>query len=659
MKSKEKIKYFAVIGLFIFLLVNLVSAQSQSSVWQQYGGILTRMTHSQSSSSFSNLNNTNSEIVTSIIGSNFAINNPTQPLITDFLNDSSFANQKLVVLQDGNFLEFLDTNLNIISEINTGNSIVGQIQIGDFNYDLFNNEIAGLYRINDTSIELRYYQYNISSSALTLLNSTLYTEEFTINSTGVKCIGGSSSFCTFQLGNTTNVSLITHYSNGNEFIGNSNGSYGKEPLAIEDINHDGFYEGLTYGTSKFTIWNLTSGLPIITINADASYTLQNARIVRIDSSVLFKVAVFETLGSSSCRVKTWRIDGSVLWTDSCGGVVPSPYVPFGMGIYDYNNDFFDDLWIAYDDNSADILKIFDGTDGTLLFSSTSEIDLVSGGVFTSTPQGFNIARMSSSTTPAIIYTTSTNLINIYSPSQNDTFIYNQSTGGSSGLMGCAIGDLNFDSYNDVVCTDNGFTIGVLSNSSNENSVMTSVTFSPSTIVPINSEVQVLISCIDAESDSILYSIRCDSGDSFTESYSSSQLCSYLSTGYKNMTLRCRDAFHSEYSEFSQIISVTLTGAICNNNGVCDSGETNNNCPNDCISSATNHTQATGGMAIPTKLVDTETSTEQGLLPEIYYGILAFLSTTLSPMMVLIFLFLSVFIIIAIGTLIKKVVSKIG
>jgi hypothetical protein len=100
--------------------------------------------------------------------------------------------------------------------------------------------------------------------------------------------------------------------------------------------------------------------------------------------------------------------------------------------------------------------------------------------------------------------------------------------------------------------------------------------------------------------------------------------------------------------------------ICNHNGTCDAGETYNNCPDDCSFVAPNITQATdtGGMPLPTKIVDIN-NVEQGLLPEIYYGTLGFLSNTLMPIMIIIFVIIFVLIITAIGSIIVKIAKKVG
>ena len=135
-------------------------------------------------------------------------------------------------------------------------------------------------------------------------------------------------------------------------------------------------------------------------------------------------------------------------------------------------------------------------------------------------------------------------------------------------------------------------------------------------------------------------------------------------GIYNFTARVRDNSHLTYNFLSYNIYVNSQGYICNSNSSCDSqfGENNANCPQDCpiipTNQTTNITQAEGGMAIPTQLVDSN-NMNQGWLPEVYYGTLGFISVTLNPMIILIFTIFIVLIALLIAKLIKKVAHKVG
>jgi hypothetical protein len=650
--SKKSIIYaFALFSLLTIFLISFASSiASEPSVWQQYGGELTKITHSQNPSSYSNIDNTTSLLVTNINGMTYDTSYPTQPLVTDFLNGGF---TRLVIIQNGNFLQFFDKNLILISEIDTGGVLLGQMQNGDFNNDGLSNEIAGIYRINNTDIQLRYYQYNLTTNFLNLLSSADYSDVTTINTTGVRCVGGSQSFCAFVFGNATSTTIVKHFFNGTQYSNNTFGTLGFEVLALEDINNDNEYEGMAYDNSRVSVWNLIGGNIVGNLSNTASFSIDNARIVRVDGTPLYKIAVVEKSNTgSSFRVRVNRLDGSLLWMSSLTGVIQQI---FGTGIYDYNNDGFDDIWVGYVDNSASKLKIYSGSTGTLLFDGNPYADMDDGTSMFGT-QAFTIARMSSSSTPSIVFQQFGGKVIIFNPSIPPTReLFNM---GTSGLSSCITADLNFDGQNDIICSKSGLTSVALTNSTNSNAVLNSVTFSPSTTIQVGNTLNALISCSDAEGDAIRYSSSCDTGTNFTESYSASRDCLYNNTGLYNLTLRCRDIYHDDYSLMSQIISVSQTGQTCNNNGICETGESNINCPNDCYVSGVNYTQTQGGMSLPTKLVDTTGNTETGLLPEIYYGTLAFFSNTMQPMIILIFLILSVFIILGIGMIIKRIVEKI-
>ncbi len=126
-----------------------------------------------------------------------------------------------------------------------------------------------------------------------------------------------------------------------------------------------------------------------------------------------------------------------------------------------------------------------------------------------------------------------------------------------------------------------------------------------------------------------------------------------------MSVGVRDAFHSTYDIFSQSILVTETGEVCDNDDICETeqGETYLNC-GDCSAPNTTTSSVNGSLTLPTQLVDVS-NTNQGLLPEIYFGTLGFMSSVLSPLIVLVFLILFVMIIITIAVIIKKIAVKVS
>jgi hypothetical protein len=209
--------------------------------------------------------------------------------------------------------------------------------------------------------------------------------------------------------------------------------------------------------------------------------------------------------------------------------------------------------------------------------------------------------------------------------ENQSLIFRENIGAIS----CIPADLDYDGLTDVICTYPTGTKVYSADYTNLNAYIYSVSFSPSAVIEVNSTLTATVTAIDPEDDSIYYSIRCNNTGSYsTETDNPIQTCYYNTLGNYQVTIRVRDEFHGTYDTLTQDIEVALTS----------------------------YTQAEGGVAIPTKLVDVD-DTEQGLLPSIYYGTLGFFSNILSPLFIIVVLFLSMAIIITIIGIAVKLIHK--
>jgi hypothetical protein len=144
----------------------------------------------------------------------------------------------------------------------------------------------------------------------------------------------------------------------------------------------------------------------------------------------------------------------------------------------------------------------------------------------------------------------------------------------------------------------------------------------------------LISATDLNNDTIGYAHRCSASDNMTEFNSTnSRNCFYLNAGNYSNTIYVNDTNHTTWNSFAQIIEVKTN---CNPNRI--------NLPTEIIVRSTEAGKETSG-----------------LLPEIYFGTVAFFKF-LPPLAVLGFIFLAVMVILAVGFILQgimRLIVKIG
>jgi hypothetical protein len=439
-------------------------------------------------------------------------------------------------------------------------------------------------------------------------------------------------------------------------------------LSFNDVDRDGKDEFLTFSDHKVILFRQDSSILWTYDTATPLYRhITGAKIFHPDSSSVWKIAILEGFGQSGSPSRNYltvlRPDGSTLWSKTFTYGTSENYVNGALAITnDYDGDGFNDIYsIGFDDHFTAIynnniaINILRGTDGTVLTSRNFNNlgwNYNSGNL----RFDFTIANLNSGSKDDLIMSVANHIIafDIYN---NQTLFYKNSTLAS--YYGCVPADLFLRGSLDVVCSGTSGTEVYYTNFTNQNPTISSITYNPDIIIPINNYIYAFISATDPDGDVMVYARSCFDGDilsSFTTS--STQSCYYSAVGTYNMTIAVRDTYHTDYSQFSQMITVTETGAFCNNNGTCDLGENNVNCPSDCPVTIPTQSSETGGSTLPSEIVST-TDYNQGLLPEVYFGTLGFLSNTIQPMMILIFVIFFVLIILTIAIIVRKIGKQVG
>jgi len=676
-KKTMRNKGYLLLGLvFLFALLPMISGAGYD--WISYGNGYFPAHQTQHENAYSFFDGDVTTLTSSYTGLN-QFTHPTQVLVNEFGDVYT----SYLVVTSGNYLRFFDSDFGLFTEYFVGMSSMGQMGSVDWDND-GNTDIAGFWRENATLLHFKVFSLNPETQIVSEIYDYTFPYPSTNGISGVRCAFHTCYTLLYDTAGTTgyywtdfqinSTSLVAHllYSTKQTYVP-------IEPPSFDDYNNDGIMDFLVFSQNHVAVYN-KNGLVLMNWTYPAVtgryHYIQSAKFFDADASPYMKVAIayyvpYQAFSSDYCdflscvRIDVKNIpDGSSVAGIECLGGSASEYPRLqGFAVQDYNGDGHDDLWcsafkILY--NRIGTLSIFKG-DGSSLYSSSALGVSPNDLAFPST--SMTLARMDSdSGFDAIIY--SGGNLKVWSPVKNQ-MIYTSNLSVTSGQGSCVPADLTFDGYLDLVCADVNSLELLSSNVTNQNAYISQVAYDPSILVAVNKTLTAIISAIDDEDNYILYSHKCNfTANWSSEDGSNTKSCVYNSVGTYALMVGVRDAYHEDYTTFSQQIVVTSTGAICDNDYICEAGqgETYLSCPNDCEVPSQNEipdtTKSTGGTPLPTSLVDVN-NINQGLLPEIYYGTLAFMSSILSPTIVLVFVIFFTLIMITIGGIIRKIAQKVA
>lgn len=608
---------------------------------------------------------------------------PAQPLIMDL---GQYL-QNFIVTIDGHYLRVLDEDLFLYDELYINEtSVNGQLSGCNFYNETSYNEICGMFEINSSYYSFKVFALNDTTQELEEIYD--YPFEWTSDNsqkyaTGLRCYSEKCWSALSSYNSTAGEVFITLYTFNAETQSstfydistvNSLSEVVWSPITNEDYNSGGAEDLIVFNDDNVVVFTENGNLVYDwTFNADNS--VSDVKFVRSYGNPYYRLAV--ALESYDCGVAWDRcirvdvkniIDGTgysstVLQTDGNYGVSYPPKFN-GMAVWDYNEDGTDDIWITSARTGTGArgqLSVIE-PDGSELYEYSSIGN--DWGDSSNSYNSMTVAKIDSDDNYDVIIHSDSDL-RIWSLYDN-SMILSTTTTGVSGVSSCVPADLNLDSSIDLICADSGDFYFLTSNFVNSVPTIQSIALDPSAVVQVNQTLYATISAIDVDSDTILYSHQCYSGDTWSSwTTSATRSCVYDSVGSYALSVAVTDYYNLDTNNsYATPITVTTTGSVCDNDFICEAsqGETYINCPNDCDEPSQEEipdtTTATGGMPIPTQIVNPDNINE-GLLPSVYFGTLGFLSSVLSPTITIVFLIFFVLIIITIGMIIKKIAIKVA
>ncbi len=663
-----KIQNIIIVSMILMTLfsISLISASLEPFAWEVYGKDFTPTYNSQF---FDGKGKFQTGIVTQTMTQGMTLNGG-QTIISK-LNSSE--EQMFLIIPNGNFLQVYNSDFDLVSEASTIQP-PQQLVVLDFDGDGSTNDIASAYKINDSLFAIRVFKFGTVGQDLSLIFEKNFTTKTPPLITGLKKSGERLYFI-YHTDNTggfffANLTILNSTDEKQIEFPTTPIAY-TEPIHWIDMDFDGVDDFMSFSIRKLAIVDENGVLKFET-NYTATTNLQDAKLLsgectltflqfllgqpcNVDWRVVTLVRGF-TLIIDTLDLTVQKLDGSVLWSDAVSGLgeLTSSDLKFGnLAIGDqFGGDFRDVVYMVMSTTGTNFrhkFRVYQGRDGTILES----INLDGNAGF---PNFLTLADMNENGVFDFILASGGRLF-VYDP-VIDSFLINEADVSLSDNY-CVPADLNNDGFIEIICSKSGQTKMYLADFSNQNAFVTSVTLDPSNIVAINQTLFLFISATDPEGQQIFFKHRCEAGLNFTTVTSSSTgECVFDSIGFKTVTVAVKDPFFTTFNTFDVQITVTETGVSICGDLVCEGLETNFNCAIDCPATNISQSGLSGSIPLPTELVEIDNQ-NRGLLPEIYFGTIGFMSSVLSPTIVLVFLFFLVMIMITVGIIIKKIARRIG
>jgi hypothetical protein len=627
--------------------------------WTTYGNDFQYMFQQQYSGLSGNLDLGVLNYSTSYGQRGYALN---QPLVSPLT--FSDGEDDYIIIKDLDTIRILDEDLLQKTSLNTGYNILGSMDIMDF-FSTGKNDIVAFLSINSSLGSLNVYSINTTNNNLYVTYSKNYSVSgLTIN--GIRHFGNNLIFTLNTPNNIINIVNQTGFTTINVTTHQAN-----EPIAFGDFDNDGNLE--------FILWSVNS---VRIYRSDGSTMFSYDKPAGCGTNEITDVKPFQTTGSS------WKIAILVAERSVCGGGTlfvknidgssfwsygfPSRQLTSRLAVADdFDGDGLNDIYVAFSTtyytsfyNDQIHLYVLNGKNGNLLDSySTANARFGFCANLYYQTSTLTIADMNNDGKKEFVYSLS-NIHLVYDMVNNreiinDTINYHGqcSTAGEPYISSCISADINANNYLEIVCSGRDYTRVFYYSPPNYNPIINSVTYSPSTHIKPNNKVFVEIDATDPESETIYYNHKCYNGDTWKyENTNNFRNCTYYIEGVYNLTVGVIDDSHSDYNTYSQLIYVNYTGdsSNCDYDSICDIDESYPSC-SDCpfVESEYNPIQS---IDIPTQIVNV-TDINQGLLPEVYYGLVAFMSYSLRPVLIMVFVILIALIIFSVFAFIRNFVKR--